>query len=331
MKNFELVFNQFLECIDVLQKALNVSYGEALAETFDNLENNQIRVEMGAPDKATVQELGQMYQKLDYDQMSKREKVLIFNYLVLKAITEDGRDINQMPTPPVLATVFSIIMQKLLPKHEIEVVDPALGTGSLLYSVIDQLRAANHSKNNYRLAGIDNDEEMLTFADIGAHLNELEIDLYRQDAMEPWMVKADAVVSDLPVGFYPLDNNAKKFELKNDQGHSFAHYLFIEQIVKNLNPDGFAFLLVPTGLFSGKDNSRIMTWLAKKVYLNLIVDLPEDMFKNKFNQKSILVFQNHGPEAEAKDVFISKIGSLKDEKSLAQFNLELDKWYTNNK
>ena len=329
MKNFEVIFNQFLICVKTLQDALNVSFGEALTETFDNLETGQIRVENDAPDEATIRKLSKEYKELNYEKISKHDKVLIFNYLVLKAITEDDRNVNQMPTPPVLSTIMALIMQKLLPKKELSVVDPAIGTGSLLYSVINQLISSNHSQNNYKLSGIDNDEEMLSFADIGAHLNDLPIELYHQDALQPWLIDSvDAVLSDLPVGYYPLDNNVKSFDLKNETGHSFAHALYLEQIVKNLNPGGFAFLLVPTGMISGKDSSKFMGWLAKKVYLNAIIDLPDDLFKNRFNQKSILVFQNHGADAKATEVLITKIGSIKEEQSLVEFNMKLNEWYT---
>lgn len=329
MKNFEKLFNQFLACVTTLQDALNVTFGEALTETFDNLENGKIKVEMGAPDKETVAKLSKMYAELNYDKISKRNKVLVFNYLTLKAINDDGRNANQMPTPPALATVIALLMQRLLPNKEMEIVDPALGTGSLLYSVINQLTAENHSKNNFTLVGIDNDEDMLNLADIAAHLNSLKIDLFCQDALSPWMsAPADAIVSDLPVGYYPLDNNAEQFELKNEKGHSYAHFLFIEQIIKNLKAGGFGFLVVPTGMLSGKDRARFMPWLTKKVYLNAVVDLPDGMFRNKFNQKSILVFQNHGADAKATDVLLTKLSSLKKEDSLIEFNLKLNEWYT---
>lgn len=329
MKNFEKLFNQFLACVTTLQDALNVSFGEALTETFDNLENGKIKVEMGAPDETTVAKLSQMYQALNYDKLPQRDKVLVFNYLTLKAINDDSRNSNQMPTPPALATIFALVMKQVLPNKELELVDPALGTGSLLYSVVNQLVTENHSKNNFNLVGIDNDEDMLNLADIAAHLNKLKIDLYCQDALTPWMVEpADAVISDLPVGYYPLDNNAANFDLKNLKGHSFAHFLFVEQIVKNLKAGGYAFLLVPTGMLSGKDREQFMPWLTKKVYLDAIIDLPDDMFRNKFNQKSILVFQNHGAGSKARDVLLTKLNSLKKEDSLVEFNLKLSEWFT---
>ena len=54
------------------------------------------------------------------------------------------------------------------------------------------------------------------------------------------------------------------------------------------------FLVVPRLLFTGKGSTEFMTWLAKKVNIQAIVDLPDDMFSSQIQQKSILVFQNHG-------------------------------------
>ncbi|TSO27055.1 class I SAM-dependent methyltransferase [Lactobacillus sp. LL6] len=330
MEKFEKIFNQFLACVQTLQESLNVSFAEALVETFDNLENGKIKVEMGAPDKETVAKLSKMYEKLDYDHLPQKVKVQVFTYLTLKAINDDNRDANQMPTPPIISTLIALIMQKLLPTDkELEIVDPAMGTGNLLYAVINQLKSENHSKDHYKLIGIDNDEEMLNLADVAAHLNNINIELFCQDALTPWMVPSpDAVVSDLPIGYYPVDENAKNFATKAEKGHSFAHLLLIEQIIKNLKPAGYAFLVVPKSILSGKVGADFMPWLTKKVYLKAIVELPDKMFQNKFNQKSILVFQNHGENATSSEVLLTKLESLNGQDALVNFNDKLNEWYT---
>lgn len=329
MENFEKLFNQFLDCVQTLQKALNVSFTEALVETFDNLEQGKIKVENGAPDEETVAELSKKYQALDYENISQKDKAQVFTFLTLKAVNDDGLDANQMPTPPAISTVVAMLMHKLLKDEKMEVVDPAIGTGNLLYSVISQLKALNHSKDNYQLVGIDNDEEMLNLADVAAHLNNFDIELYCQDALMPWMCpNPEAIVSDLPIGYYPIDENAKNFENQAKKGHSCAHLLLIEQIIKNLKPDGYAFLVVPKSILSGKIGADFMPWLTKKVYLKAIVELPDDMFRNKFNQKSILIFQNHGLEAKPSEMLLTKLASLKKEQSLIQFNEKLNEWYT---
>ena len=329
MENFEKLFNQFLDCVQTLQKALNVSFTEALVETFDNLEQGKIKVENGAPDEKIVAELSKKYQALDYENISQKDKAQVFTFLTLKAVNDDGLDANQMPTPPAISTVVAMLMHKLLKDEKMEVVDPAIGTGNLLYSVISQLKALNHSKDNYQLVGIDNDEEMLNLADVAAHLNNFDIELYCQDALMPWMCpNPEAIVSDLPIGYYPIDENAKNFENQAKKGHSCAHLLLIEQIIKNLKPDGYAFLVVPKSILSGKIGADFMPWLTKKVYLKAIVELPDDMFRNKFNQKSILIFQNHGSEAKPSEMLLTKLASLKKEQSLIQFNEKLNEWYT---
>ena len=331
MDNIEKLFNNFLDCVKCLQVALNVSLGDALVETFDNLENNQIKVELGAPDKETVQKLSQKYANLHYDQLSPKIKIQIFTLLVLKAVNEDGLDVNQMPTPPAIATVIAMFMLKLLPKEKLIIADPAIGTGNLLFSVVRQLKNSNHSKAEFELYGIDNDEEMLSFADIEAHLSNIDIELFCQDALTPWMFNSpDVVVSDLPVGYYPLDKNAKNFATKSENGHSLAHLLFIEQIIKNLKAGGYAFLIVPQNILSGKGGSDFMPWLSDKVYLRAIIELPDSAFQNKFNQKSIVVFQNHGKDIRNSEVFLTKLDSFKSEQDLIKLNVKLNEWYTKN-
>lgn len=86
--------------------------------------------------------------------------------------------------------------------------------------------------------------------------------------------------------------------------------------------------MVPNSLLGGKLGAEFMPWLAKKVYLQAVVQLPNDLFQNPLNQKSLLVFQNHGEGAQSRDVLLAKLGSLREEKSLVDFNQKLNEWYT---
>ncbi|MBT8799581.1 DNA methyltransferase [Lactobacillus delbrueckii subsp. bulgaricus] len=328
MNRIEELFGQTLEAVECLQEALNVSLVDALVETFDNLESGEIRVEMGAPDQKTVAELEERYAALDYKNWSKAQKEQVYGLLVLKAVNDDGRDANQMPTPPLLATVLTLFMDKLLPKRKQVLLDPAVGSGNLLFSVDQQLAAQNHSEDRFDLVGLDNDEEMLNLADVAAHLAGLKADFYCQDALTGWPVKPDVVVSDLPIGFYANDDNAKNFDLRTKEGHAYAHVLFVEQIVKNLAEDGFAFLLVPQNMLTGTVGADFMPWLASKVYLQAIVQLPSSLFQSKISQKSILIFQNHGQSKPPKEVLLTKLENLKKEESLVAFNIKLNEWYT---
>ena len=74
-----------------------------------------------------------------------------------------------------------------------------------------------------------------------------------------------------------------------------------------------------------------MTWLPKKVNIQAIVDLPDNMFSSQIQQKSILVFQNHGEKAVEREVLVAKLDSLKKPDSLVAFNMKLNDWYDKNK
>lgn len=148
MQKVEELYPKFQTAVEHLQKALNVSFSSALTETFDNLENGKIKVESGAPDKETVAKLTEEYRQLNYENLPRSLKVQVFTLLTLKAIAQDASDYNLMPTPSVIATVIALIWQKIVPAGEKTVVDPAIGTGNLLYSIIRQLIQENHSQNN---------------------------------------------------------------------------------------------------------------------------------------------------------------------------------------
>ena len=89
--------------------------------------------------------------------------------------------------------------------------------------------------------------------------------------------------------------------------------------------------MVPRLLFTGKGSTEFMTWLAKKVNIQAIVDLPDNMFSSQIQQKSILVFQNHGEKAVEREVLVAKLDSLKKPDSLVAFNMKLNDWYDKNK
>lgn len=55
------------------------------------------------------------------------------------------------------------------------------------------------------------------------------------------------------------------------------------------------------------------------------------MFLSQIQQKSILVFQNHGDHAVEREVLVAKLDSLKGPESLVAFNMKLNDWYHKNK
>lgn len=97
--------------------------------------------------------------------------------------------------------------------------------------------------------------------------------LLHQDGLANLLVDpVDVVISDLPVGYYPDDENAKTFELCREEGHSFAHFLFIEQGMRYTKPGGYLFFLVPDAMFGTSDFAKVDKFIKKTVILRELLN-----------------------------------------------------------
>ena len=78
---------------------------------------------------------------------------------------------------------------------------------------------------------------------VTAELLEHPVTFYVQDALSPLFIDpVDITISDLPVGFYPDDDNAFNYEMMPAEGHAYAHHLFIEQSMNHTKPVDTAYL-----------------------------------------------------------------------------------------
>ena len=88
--------------------------------------------------------------------------------------------------------------------------DPAVGTGNLLFAILNQL--TDKAIASY---GVEIDETLIRLAYAGANLQEHPLEFFNQDSLEPLFIDpSDVVVSDLPIGYYPNDVRAAEYELK---------------------------------------------------------------------------------------------------------------------
>ena len=92
---------------------------------------------------------------------------------------------------------------------------------------------------------------------------EIPFDVYPHDAIMPLpLEEADVVVGDLPVGYYPVDERSKEMKLGFEDGHSYSHYLLLEQAVNAVRPGGYVFLIVAINFWSCFTSSPSNNWLG---------------------------------------------------------------------
>lgn len=327
-KTPEQLFEQFDHAVELIQAELSCSYLDAYLENAENIvDDGKVRVEDGLPKPDTVQQLEKIYADLDLTHQPRETVRRLLQLGLLKVMQKDSIQANHQMTPDTIGMLIAYLIEQIVKlDHPYKIFDPVVGTANLLTTVMNHLATVN--KQPVEAFGIDNDDSMLAAASVSADLQNLPIQLIHQDAITNLDIpQADLAVADLPIGYYPLDDNVKNYQTKAQEGHSYVHHLLIEQTMNYLVPGGFAFFVVPSDLFRTKESETFVQWIHSVAFLQGFINLPSDMFSNAASQKSILILQNHGNNAkQAQQVLLGTFPSLKNQKDFRKFLAEIDQW-----
>ncbi|MCI1975392.1 MAG: class I SAM-dependent methyltransferase [Limosilactobacillus sp.] len=299
-----------------------------MLENAENIiDNNTVRVEDGVPDKETQAKLTGLYNQLNLNDVKAEVIRRLIQLSFLKVIRKDAIQANHQMTPDTIGLLMTSLIEKVTRNAKPETIfDPAVGTANLLTTVINQLDKDEHE--NVRGFGIDNDDSMLGVASVNVALQHANVELFHQDSINALDIpQCDLAVSDLPIGYYPLDKNTEGYQTRAKEGHSFVHHLLIEQSVNYLKPGSFGVFLVPSSLFQTKETAEFVKWIHSVAYLQGFVNLPSELFANPAAQKSILLLQRHGGNSkQAPKVLLGEFPSFKDKGMFTRFMREIDDW-----
>ncbi len=250
---------------------------------------------------------------------------------ILKGMRQSSQPNHQM-TPDSLGLLVGYFVEQFFEKeikedHQITMLDPAIGTANLLMTVMNLL------DDKIEGFGIEIDELLIQIAASSAELEGQPLSLYLQDALENLMIDpVDAVICDLPVGYYPNEEIAKQYEVKADEGMTYAHHLFIEQSLRYTKDGGYLFFLVPDHLFESEQSQILNKMIAKTAWIQAVVQLPDTLFSSKAHAKSLFVLQKKVDGGKAvKEVLLAKVPNMKNMQALELFFAKVRKWKKENK
>ncbi|KAF1681551.1 class I SAM-dependent methyltransferase [Bacillus mexicanus] len=320
------VYELLDEAAIIIKNELQISYIEALAEAGEMYfleKTDQLKLS----DKKDGQ-LQALLEKAEFETCEHEWVRKAFQLAVLKGLKDISHPNRQM-TPDTIGLFISYLVNKFMAdKKELTILDPAVGTGNLLFTVLNQL--SEKTANSY---GIEIDDVLLKIAYAQANLLKKELELFHQDSLEPLFIDpVDTVICDLPVGYYPNDEGAEAFELKADEGHSYAHHLFIEQSLKHTKPGGYSFFMIPNHLFESSQSEKLKQFFKDKVHINALLQLPKSIFKDEAHAKSILVLQKKGTETKApSQILLASLPSFSNQKAMLDMMAQFDEWFKKEK
>ena len=125
------------------------------------------------------------------------------------------------------------------------------------------------------LRGLEVDDLLIDLSASIADVMESSVVFAQGDAVRPQVLKeSDLIVSDLPIGYYPDDAIAQRYQVASSEGHTYAHHLMMEQALKYLKPQGVAIFLAPNNLLTSPQSDLLKAWLTDKAQILAMLTLP---------------------------------------------------------
>ncbi len=324
--NVESIYELITSTAKIIQEELGITEMEAIAETGENWFHNAVLQEELS--ELAVKRLKNSYQDKPLEQFSKEDIRKGWQLAVLKSSRSNVQANHQM-TPDALGFLFAYLLEKFTKNQSsLAITDLAVGTGNLLFSILNTL-----VKKELDATGVEVDETLIRLAYCGANLIGHPIQFLHQDSLQPLFINpADAVVCDLPVGYYPNEQRAADFKVRSENGMSYAHHLLIEQSFTYSKEGAYLFFLIPNDLFNTAEAKALHEFIHEEGYIQGMIQLPESLFQSKQSAKSILILQKKGNDIKApKQVLLVNMPKLSDKAATASMLNKIDGWIAKEK
>lgn len=313
-EKIEAAYELILENSQLIENKLKTHIYDALIE-----QNSFYLGADGADDRVKANN-----DKLRLLDLTKEEWRRAFQFLFIKAAQTEQLQANHQFTPDAIGFILLYLMEQLTNSDKLDILEIGSGTGNLAYTLL------NNSSKQLDYLGIEVDDLLIDLSASIAEVMGSSAQFLQEDAVRPQILKeSDVILSDLPVGFYPNDDIAKRYQVASSEGHTYAHHLLMEQSLKYLKKDGLAILLAPANLLTSQQSPLLKKWLQGYADIIAVITLPDKIFGNPANAKSIFVLKkqsDHKPEA-----FVYPLTDLQDKAVLADFIENFTKWKSENR
>ena len=308
-EKIEQAYTYLLENIQIIQNDLATNFYDALIEQNSIYLDEQTNLQVVKDNNKSLKRLA----------LRKEEWLRTYQFLLMKAAQTEPLQANHQFTPDTVALLLIFIIEELWPGQELNLLELGSGMGILGASFLTSL----DKKVDY--LGVEIDDLLIDLAASITEVIGLPAVYAQGDAVRPQILKeSDIIVSDLPIGYYPDDQVASRYEVAASEGHTYAHHLLMEQSLKYLKNGGFAIFLAPSNLLSSPQSDLLKLWLKKNAQLVAMITLPENLFSQGSNSKVIFVLQKKG--STAVEPFVYPLSNLRDSQELADFKEKFQIW-----
>ena len=310
--NFEKIeqtYTLLLENVQEIQNDLLTSFYDALIEQNGSYLDGDIELDS----------VRQNNEKLKALKLSKEEWRRAYQFLLMKAAQTEPLQANHQFTPDSIGFILTFLIDQLSKKEHIDILEIGSGMGNLAETIL------NNTQKNVDYLGLELDDLLIDISASIADVMDAKVSFVQGDAVRPQVLKeSDVIISDLPVGFYPDDSIAARYEVASTQEHTYVHHLLMEQSLKYLKSDGYAIFLAPNDLLTSSQSDLLKKWLQKHAQIVAMIALPESLFGNAAYAKTIFVLKKQ--DKQAVQPFVYALSDLQNQADLLTFSEKFQNW-----
>ena len=308
-EKIEQAYTYLLENVQIIQNDLATSFYDALIEQNGIYLDGQTNLEQVKNNNQALKRLA----------LRKEEWLRTYQFLLMKAAQTEPLQANHQFTPDAIGHLMIFLMEQLWTSEDLSLLELGSGMGILGASFLTSM----NKKVDY--LGIEIDDLLIDLAASMAEVMDLQMGFVQGDAVRPQVLKeSDIIVSDLPVGYYPDDQIASRYQVAAKNEHTYAHHLLMEQSLKYLKTGGYAIFLAPSNLLTSPQSDLLKSWLTEQAQLVAIIALPEDLFAQGAQSKTIFVLRKKA--GEGLEPFVYPLTSLRDPEILLEFKENFQNW-----
>jgi len=293
------MYEQFNQYSTILKEELKATYLHAVFLMSRDILEGYVNPDVSEDVSLVLDEQLNIIQEFEFSKEDIRKTLVA---LTLNGYKQDSIR-NSEITPDTISLLVGYVANHMFKKKtRLSVIDPVVGTGSLLTSVCNTL------KKDFDLVGIDSNLDNIQLARVFADLQDYSVDYILEDVIESNITGFDLVVGDVPLYIY--------------DDEYFPHVL-VNKTINMLNDDGYALLVIPNDFFEieGKFKAEIQ----EKASMIGLIKLPDDMFVDAKLRKSILLMKKK--DEKHQDFLLVDLPSLSDQVEFRNSIKKIDNWF----
>ena len=298
--NIEKFYDYFDEVADILYHGSKVPYIEGINEAFNYLLDGTFEGEYTEENIEKISNLKTQIVDIDFEREEIRKAVQLG---MLKGYKHTFSS-NELITPDTIGLFIGYLIKKFYNEKPINaVLDPLIGSGNLVYTVL------NYLDKSSKVYGIDNDIIKCNLARNLGDLLDIENEMFFQDTLSYYDQGFDVVLTDMPVS----------------EETPYLPYQVINHHLDGLKAGGYYFSIIENDFFEKQGNDVFKKEIDNKGYIIGLIKLSETLFKS--NPKSILIIRKKGEGVQPhKDFLLVDLPSFNDVQAFNKTLQQIDLW-----